>query len=122
MDLPHPGIEPTSVTSLALAGRFSTTSAIWEAHFVGYMKVIKEDTVSTIKSVTETVFYRNTAETQSLKLEETPEWGDRDRVTHEMPSQHHSGYPSKETQARVHTVSQNTTDTIKYTRKRIFEE
>ena len=100
MDLPHPGIEPTSLISPALAGRFSTTSDIWEAHFVGYMEVIKEDTVSTIKSVTETVFYRNTAETQSLKPEEIPEWGDRDRVTHETPSQHYSGYPSKEIQAR----------------------
>ena len=37
------------------------------------MEVIKEDTVSTIKSVAETVFGRNTAETQSLKLEEIPE-------------------------------------------------
>ena len=39
-DLPDPGIEPTSLTSLALAGRFFTTSATWEAcrsgdvHFV----------------------------------------------------------------------------------------
>ena len=30
-DLPHPGIEPTSLTSPALGGRFSTTSTIWEA-------------------------------------------------------------------------------------------
>lgn len=44
----------------ALAGRFLYTSAIWEAHFVGYMEVTKEDTVSTIKSVADTVFYRNT--------------------------------------------------------------
>lgn len=64
------------------------------------MEVIKEDTVSTIKSVTETVLYRNTPETQSLKLEEIPEWADRDRVTHEMHSQHRSAYPSKEIQAR----------------------
>ena len=28
--LPNPGIEPTSLTSPALAGGFFTTSAIWE--------------------------------------------------------------------------------------------
>ena len=30
-DLPNPGIEPTSLMSLELAGRFFTTSATWEA-------------------------------------------------------------------------------------------
>ena len=30
-DLPDPGIEPTSLMSPALAGRFSTTSATWKA-------------------------------------------------------------------------------------------
>ena len=30
-DLPSPGIEPTSLMSLALAGRFFTTSTTWEA-------------------------------------------------------------------------------------------
>ena len=30
-DLPDPGIEPASLTSPALAGRFFTPSAIWEA-------------------------------------------------------------------------------------------
>ena len=30
--LPEPGIEPASLTSPALAGRFFTTSATWEAH------------------------------------------------------------------------------------------
>ena len=30
-DLPHPGIEPMSLASLALAGAFFTASAIWEA-------------------------------------------------------------------------------------------
>ena len=30
-DLPNPGIEPTSLTCPALAGRFFTTSATWEA-------------------------------------------------------------------------------------------
>ena len=31
-DLPDPGMEPTSLTSPALAGRFFTTRATWEAH------------------------------------------------------------------------------------------
>ena len=31
-DLPDPGIETVSLTSLALAGGFFTTSAAWEAH------------------------------------------------------------------------------------------
>ena len=30
-DLPHPGIEPSPVTSPALAGGFHTTNATWEA-------------------------------------------------------------------------------------------
>ena len=30
-DLPNPGIEPVSLTSLALAGGFFTIRAIWEA-------------------------------------------------------------------------------------------
>ena len=30
-NLPDPGIEPTALMSLALAGRFFTTSATWEA-------------------------------------------------------------------------------------------
>ena len=30
-DLPNPGIEPVSLMSPALAGRFFTTSTIWEA-------------------------------------------------------------------------------------------
>ena len=33
-DLPHPGIEPTSLTSPALAGRFFTTRATWEAPYI----------------------------------------------------------------------------------------
>ena len=31
-DLPHPGIEPMSLTSPALAGGFFITSATWKAH------------------------------------------------------------------------------------------
>ena len=30
--LPNPGIEPASLTSPALAGRFFTTNTVWEAH------------------------------------------------------------------------------------------
>ena len=33
-DLPDPGIEPVSLTSPALAGRFFTTSATWEAPLI----------------------------------------------------------------------------------------
>ena len=33
-DLPHPGIQPASLVSPALAGSFFTTSATWEAPFV----------------------------------------------------------------------------------------
>ena len=32
--LPRPGIEPASLMSLALAGRFFTISTTWEAHFI----------------------------------------------------------------------------------------
>ena len=32
----HPGIEPTSLMSPTLAGRFFTTSASWEAHHMPY--------------------------------------------------------------------------------------
>ena len=34
--LPDPGIEPTSLTSPTLAGRFFTASATWEAHLYRY--------------------------------------------------------------------------------------
>ena len=33
-DLPNPGVEPVSVVSPALAGRFFTTSATWEALYI----------------------------------------------------------------------------------------
>ena len=36
-DLPDPGIEPRSLMSPALAGRFFTTSATWKAHHVTYL-------------------------------------------------------------------------------------
>ena len=34
-DLPNPGSEPASLMSPALAGRFFTTNATWEAHLKG---------------------------------------------------------------------------------------
>ena len=36
-DHPNPGIEPSSLTSPALAGGFFTTSTTWEAHLYTYM-------------------------------------------------------------------------------------
>ena len=33
-DLPHPGMEPTSLMSPALAGKFFTTSTTWEAQII----------------------------------------------------------------------------------------
>jgi len=41
--LPNSGIEPASLLSPALAGRFFTTSATWEAlHFsIGYIKYVR---------------------------------------------------------------------------------
>ena len=39
--LPNPGIEPTSLTSPALAGGFSTTSATWEGFFLEFVSVIQ---------------------------------------------------------------------------------
>ena len=35
-DLPHPGIEPMSLLSPSLAGRFFTTSTTWEAFHLGW--------------------------------------------------------------------------------------
>ena len=35
-DLPNPGVKPTSLMSPALAGRFFTTSATWEALYLIY--------------------------------------------------------------------------------------
>ena len=37
-DLSHPGIKPVSLTSLALAGGFFTTSTTWEAHLCNIQK------------------------------------------------------------------------------------
>ena len=35
-DLPDPGIEPMSLVSPTLAGRFFTTSTTWETHYYTY--------------------------------------------------------------------------------------
>ena len=41
-DLPDPGIEPASLTSLALAGGFFTTSATWEIHKATWSYLIQK--------------------------------------------------------------------------------
>ena len=38
-DLPDPGIEPVSLMSPALAGRFFTTSTTWEVHSIQFSSV-----------------------------------------------------------------------------------
>ena len=43
-DLPNPGIKPTSLTSPALASRFSTTSATWEAQVTVHGVAKESDT------------------------------------------------------------------------------
>jgi len=43
-DLPDPGIEPTSLMSPALAGRFFTTSATWKALVSLYIHTTNADT------------------------------------------------------------------------------
>ena len=40
-DLPEAGIEPTSLMFLALSAGFFTTSATWEAHKQGFLKMAK---------------------------------------------------------------------------------
>ena len=42
-DLPDPGIKPSPLTSLALAGRFFPTSATWKAPMVGGVKKKSDD-------------------------------------------------------------------------------
>ena len=49
-DLPNPGIKPTSLTSPALAGRFFTTNATWEApHYISVI-MFKEKKNTGLKS------------------------------------------------------------------------
>ena len=45
-DLPDPGIKPLSLTSPALAGRFFTTNATWEAQRKKKMKVKKGESIA----------------------------------------------------------------------------
>ena len=40
--LPNPGIEPTVLTSPAMASRFFTTSTNWDAHCLRYIVLIKK--------------------------------------------------------------------------------
>ena len=51
--LPNPGIESASLTSPALAGRFFTTSATWEAQIVTPTHK-KRDTTNKFKDETQT--------------------------------------------------------------------
>ena len=46
-DLPDPGVNRTSVMSPALAGRFLTTSATWEAH----QKLVETPKIGGLQSV-----------------------------------------------------------------------
>ena len=41
-DLPNPGIEPTSLMSLASVDRFFTTIATWEAPFIDWSPLLTE--------------------------------------------------------------------------------
>ena len=47
-DLPDPGTDPGSLMAPTLAGRFSTTSATWEAHFIliTSLKALSRNTVA----------------------------------------------------------------------------
>ena len=49
-DLLHPGTEPSSLMSAALAGRFFTTSATWEAPKLAHVHIKKEFKVYKIKA------------------------------------------------------------------------
>ena len=52
--LPHPGIEPTSLTSPALAGRFFTTRATWEAILSLWISLIELPTCLEFKRAANT--------------------------------------------------------------------
>ena len=57
-DLPDPGIELTSLMSPALAGRFFTTSATWEAHQdIIFLKIIVlEASISQSSNIAHSIF------------------------------------------------------------------
>ena len=44
VDLPDPGIKPTFIMSLAIAGKFFSTSATWEALLCAQCMAYEEDT------------------------------------------------------------------------------
>ena len=50
-DLPNLGIEPVSLTSLAFAGGFFTTSAAWEAHIMPFRRQILMNKILTDKKI-----------------------------------------------------------------------
>jgi len=50
-DLPNPWIEPTSLTSPALADRFFTTSTTWEANIICYMSIISQQKTALRKKI-----------------------------------------------------------------------
>ena len=56
-DPPGPGIEPASLTSPALAGRFFTTSATWEAQLLHNIGQIPSLRVLTRKVMMSTLFH-----------------------------------------------------------------
>jgi len=48
VDLPDPGMEPTSLMSLSLADRFFTTGTIWEAPIYPDKAIISKDTYTSV--------------------------------------------------------------------------
>jgi len=50
-DLPNLGIKPVSLTSLAFAGRFFTTSATWEADIMPFRRQIPMNKILTDKKI-----------------------------------------------------------------------
>ena len=56
-DLPHPGIKPMSLMSPALAGRFFTTSAPWEALKPVRYSSISLNQICILFPVTEALFF-----------------------------------------------------------------
>ena len=70
-DLPDPGIEPTSLTSPALAGGVFTTSAAWEAHLVHILTHVTGSFLS-FSEVSPRVL--SPAETENCSFSRVPRW------------------------------------------------
>ena len=68
-DLPNSGIDPASITSPALTGRFFTTSATWEALYNG--NIMAKSSISNL--ITWNMFL--VLSTFSLHWKNTSEWG-----------------------------------------------